>query len=179
MFRSNYPLRSSRVFGEELPMGPRSLQKTLDSVLQDMWEPYFASSKVAFTPQIDIEEDEKQVRILAELPGLQEEDIEIVYEPGSLILRGEKKEEEHLEYPSGRGRYDERRYGAFERRIPLRAEVEEDQIQANFDRGLLIITLPKTAEVRAQARKIPVQLGKSQRQIESGRSRSSGTSATH
>jgi HSP20 family protein len=177
MFRSNYPLRSSRLFGEELPTAPRSLQKAIDSVLQDMWEPYFTSSKFTFTPQIDVEEDEKQVRIVAELPGMQEQDIEIVYEPGSLVLRGEKKEEEHLEYPRGRGRYDERRYGAFERRIPLRAEVEEEEIQANFDRGVLVITLPKTEEVRAQAKKIPVQLGKSQGQIESSRSRQS--SATH
>ena len=179
MFRSNYPTRSSRLFSEEFPLVPRSLQKTLDSVLQDVWEPYVTSQRFAFSPQIDVEEDEKQVRVLAELPGMNEEDIEIVYEPGALTVRGEKKEEEHLEYPRGRGRYDERRYGAFERRIPLRAEIEEGQIEANFDRGVLMITLPKTAEVRAQARKIPVQIGKSQAQIESGRSRQSGTQATH
>ena len=80
MFRSNYPTRSSRLFSEEFPLVPRSLQKTLDSVLQDVWEPYVTSQRFAFSPQIDVEEDEKQVRVLAELPGMNEEDIEIVYE---------------------------------------------------------------------------------------------------
>jgi HSP20 family protein len=139
-------------------------------MLQDVWEPGPALSLVsAFSPQVDVDEDEKQVKIMAELPGLTESDVEIVYEPGQLIVRGEKREEEKRESPRGRGRYEERRYGAFERRIPLRAEIEEGQIQANFDKGVLTICLPKSAEARAQARRIPIKLGApSQQQLEQG-----------
>ncbi|MFN4897089.1 MAG: Hsp20/alpha crystallin family protein [Pseudomonadota bacterium] len=173
MFRSDYPFRRGRLFGEELLPIPRSFQRAIDSMLQDVWEPAQSMSVVStFSPQIDVDEDEKQVKIMAELPGLTESDVEIVYEPGQLILRGEKKEEEKREYAKGRGRYEERRYGSFERRIPLRAEVEEGQIQANFDRGVLTICLPKSAEARAQARKIPIKLGAPSQQIEqSGRGR--------
>lgn len=157
MFR-NYPLLRGRFFGEEFPAIPRNFQRAIDSLLQDVWEPSAQQLAWGFSPQIDVDEDEKQVKIMAELPGLQEGDVEIMYEPGQLILRGEKKEEERKEYPRGRGRYEERRYGAFERRVPLRAEIEEGQIQAAFDRGVLIITLPKSAQARAQARKIPIKL---------------------
>jgi len=158
MFRSEYPFRRGRLFGEELLPIPRSFQRAIDSMLQDVWEPTPAVSLVsAFSPQVDVDEDEKQVKIMAELPGLTESDVEIMYEPGQLILRGEKREEEKRDNP--RGRYEERRYGAFERRIPLRAEIEEGQIQANFDKGVLTICLPKSAEARAQARKIPIKLG--------------------
>ena len=161
MFRNDYPTRKSRLFGEEFLPIPRSFQRALDTLWQDMWEPATPAISTGFTflPQVDVDEDEKQVRVMAELPGLQESDVEIVYEPGSLILRGEKKEEERHEYPRGRGRYEERRYGSFERRIPLRAEIEEGQIQANFDKGVLTITLPKSAEARAHAKRIPIKIG--------------------
>lgn len=160
MFRSDYPTRRSRLFGEEFLPIPRSFQRAIDTLWQDMWEPSTQiTSALAFSPQVDVDEDEKQVRIMAELPGLQEGDVEIVYEPGSLILRGEKKEEERREHPRGRGRYEERRYGSFERRIPLRAEIEEGQIQANFDKGVLTVVLPKSAEARAHAKRIPIKAG--------------------
>ncbi len=160
MFRSDYPLRRNRLFGEELLPLPRNIQRVFDSFLQDMWEPHAPLAvSAAFIPQIDIDEDEKQVKVLAELPGLKEGDVEIVFEPGLLILRGEKKEEEKRELAKGRGRYEERRYGAFERRIPIRSQIEEGQIQASFDRGVLVVSLPKSAEARAQAHRIPVKAG--------------------
>jgi HSP20 family protein len=174
MFRSDYPLRRSRLFGEEFLPIPRSFQKAIDSLLQDVMEPSTPVLAWAFSPQVDVDEDEKQIKIMAELPGLAEGDVEIMYEPGQLILRGEKKEEEKRESSRGRGRYEERRYGAFERRIPLRAEVEEGQIQASFDRGVLTVTLPKSAEARAQARRIPIKLGAPALE-QSSRTRQTGT----
>lgn len=157
MFRSEFPLRR-RLLGQEFFPIPRNFQRVMDSLLQDLEEP-LVSSPFAFSPQIDVDETEREVRVYAELPGLQESDVEIMYEPGVLILRGEKKEEERREYPRGRGRWEERRYGSFERRIPLRSEVQEDQIQASFDRGVLTVVAPKTAEVRERARRIPIKLG--------------------
>ena len=174
MFRSEFPIRR-RLLGQELFPVPRNLQRVMDSFLQDIEEP-ISSIAQAFTPHIDVEENDREVRVYAELPGLQENDVEIMYEPGVLVLRGEKKEEQRGESQRGRGRWEERRYGAFERRIPLHNEVQEDQIQANFDRGVLTVVVPKSAEVRERARRIPVKAGalpEQQQQQQSGKGRSS------
>jgi len=175
MFRSEYPFRRGRLFGEEILPAQRGFQRAIDSLLQDLLEPASQPLAWTFSPQVDVDEDEKVVKVMAELPGLCESDVEITYEPGQLILRGEKKEEEKREIQRGRGRYEERRYGAFERRIPLRSEIEEGQIQANFDRGVLTITLPKSAEARAQARRIPIKAGAPAIE-QSSRSRQQGSS---
>lgn len=162
MFRSEYSLQPrQRLFGEEFLPIPRLFQRALDQMVEDFWERPAAStlaSRATFTPRVDVYEDEKHLRIVAELPGLKESDVEIMYEPGWLTLRGEKKEEERRELARGRGRVEECRYGAFERSISLPSEIDESQILANYDRGILTITLPKSAEVRAQARRIPVKL---------------------
>jgi HSP20 family protein len=135
-------------------------------MLQDFWEPTmvtpWASTAYSFVPQIDVEEDERQLKVYAELPGMTEKDVEIMFEPGALVVRGEKKEEEHLTSRRGRGRYDERRYGSFERRIPVSSEVQENKIEAKFDRGLLTITVPKSEEVRAKTKRIQIQAPSSQ-----------------
>jgi HSP20 family protein len=153
----------------------------MDSFLQDIEEPTSAITQ-AFSPRIDVDENDREVRVYAELPGLQENDVEIMYEPGVLVLRGEKKEEQRGESQRGRGRWEERRYGAFERRIPLRSEVQEDQIQASFDRGVLTVLVPKSAEVRERARRIPVKAGalpeQQQHQQPSAKGRSSASEGT-
>jgi HSP20 family protein len=133
MFLSDYLSRRPRLSSEDVFTAPRSIQRAFDSLFQDMLQQQPVSVSSAFQPMVDVEEDEKQLRIVAELPGLSENDIEIVYEPGAIILRGEKREEERRETRRGRGRYEEIRYGSFERRIPLSTEVEEEQIQAHFD----------------------------------------------
>lgn len=160
MFFSDYLSRRPRLLGEDVFALPRSFQRAIDNMLVDINQPsWLPSAATTFSPFVDVDEDEKQVKIVAELPGLKESDIEVVYQPGALVVRGEKKEEERREVARGRGRYEERRYGSFERRIPLAAEVDEKQIQASFDRGLLTIVIPKTAEAQAQARKIQVKSG--------------------
>jgi HSP20 family protein len=124
-----------------------------------------------FYPQVSVSEDEKQIKVQAEIPGMNEKDIEINYEPGYLTLRGEKKEEEQRKSESGQVQFSECRYGSFERRIPLRREIQQDQIQASYDRGVLTISLPKTEEARASAKRIPIRAGGEQQQVESSSSR--------
>jgi HSP20 family protein len=180
MFRSEFPLRR-RLLGQEYFPVPRNLQRVMDSFLQDIEEPIGPIS-IGFSPQIDVEENDRELRVYVELPGLQENDVEIMYEPGVLVLRGEKKEEERREVVRGRGRWEERRYGAFERRIPLRSEIQEDQIQASFDRGVLTVVVPKSAEVRERARRIPIKVGalpeqQQQQQVKGRQSPSEGAAA--
>jgi HSP20 family protein len=94
-------------------------------------------------PQIDIEEMDKEVRITAELPGLDEKDISLEIANGVLSISGEKKSESE----DKARRFSERYYGRFERRIPLE-DVEEDKVSAAFKNGVLTITVPKSAEAK-------------------------------
>jgi HSP20 family protein len=94
-------------------------------------------------PQIDIEETDKEVRITAELPGLDEKDISLEIANGVLSISGEKKSESEDQAR----RFSERYYGRFERRIPLE-RVEEDKVSAAFKNGVLTVTVPKSAEAK-------------------------------
>jgi len=161
MALSDLPIRRLRALGDEPALMPRAFQRMWDTMLQDFVEPsLFAqpmSSMYSFMPQIDVEEDEQRVKVYAELPGMTEQDVEIVLEPNVLIVRGEKREEESRPTRRGRGRIEERRYGSFERRIPVTSEVQQEKIEAKFDRGLLTITLPMSEQARAQAKRIQIQ----------------------
>jgi HSP20 family protein len=162
MPRSHYPLLPQGFFGDEFSPLLHRMRRAIDSALQDVWEPIGSLSELPqqqFQPRVSVSEDEREIRVQAELPGMKESDIEITYEPGYLVLKGEKKEEEQRESKARGVRYSEWRYGAFERRVPLRVDVQENQIQANFDRGIVTISLPKTEQSRQQARKIPIKAG--------------------
>src|SRR3954471_8960627 len=90
-------------------------------------------------PQIDIDETDEDVRITAELPGLDEKDVRLEIANGVLSISGEKKSESE----DKARRFSERHYGRFERRIPLE-DVEEDKVSAAFKNGVLSITVPKS-----------------------------------
>ena len=101
-------------------------------------------------PQIDIEETEKEVRITAELPGLDEKDVRLEIANGVLSISGEKKSESE----DKARRFSERYYGRFERRIPLE-DVDEDKVSAAFKNGVLTITVPKST-VAKNVRRIAI-----------------------
>jgi HSP20 family protein len=161
MPRSQYSLIPQEFFGEDFSPFIRQMRRAINSALQDVWEPVGIPSlrQREFQPEVSVSEDEREIRVEAELPGMKENEIEVNYEPGYLVLKGEKKEQEHRESKIQGTRYSEWRYGAFERRIPLRVDIQEGQIQASFDRGVLTVVLPKTEQSRLQARRIQVKLG--------------------
>ena len=102
-------------------------------------------------PQIDIDETDKEVRITAELPGLDEKDVSLEIANGVLSISGEKKSES----ADKDRRFSERYYGRFERRIPLQ-DVNEDEVSATFKNGVLTITVPKSAEAKSNVRRIAI-----------------------
>jgi HSP20 family protein len=106
-------------------------------------------------PRVDVAETDKEIKVQAELPGLQEKDINVDISDNHLTLRGEKKSEE--EEKGADFYFQERSYGAFERSIPLPVEVDKDKAEASFKNGVLSIRLPKTAEAQQKVRKIPVK----------------------
>lgn len=106
-------------------------------------------------PAIDVVENEKSYRITAELPGMDEKDIEVSVTDQMLTIRGEKKEEREEE--SEARRLSERSYGSFERSLRLPPGVETDKIDAEFKKGVLTINLPKSEEAQKRQRKIQVK----------------------
>ncbi len=105
-------------------------------------------------PSVEIEEDDKEIRIAAELPGMEEKDVDVVLNDSILTLRGEKKGEK-AEKREG-GSYSERYYGRFERSFTLGSDVDADKVSARFDNGVLTVTLPKSETAREREKRIPI-----------------------
>jgi HSP20 family protein len=106
-------------------------------------------------PAVDITEDEKAYKIAAELPGMSEKDIEVTVTGDVLVLKGEKRQERE---EKDKNRYlSERSYGAFQRSFELPEGIDRDKIAADFSKGVLTLTLPKTAEAQKQQKKIEVK----------------------
>jgi HSP20 family protein len=108
-----------------------------------------------FAPSLEIEETDDAVRIAAELPGIEEKDVELTLEDGVLTLKGEKRSESATEH--GRARRSERSFGRFERSIRLPCEVVEDKASAEFKNGVLNVTLPKAPAAKSRTISIPVK----------------------
>jgi HSP20 family protein len=103
-------------------------------------------------PHVELGETDRDIRVIAELPGLDEKDVDIALEEGVLTLRGEKQCE--IE-DQDRG-YSERSYGRFERRIGLPKGIDRDRANATFRNGVLTVTLPKTDAANENVRRIPI-----------------------
>src|SRR5208337_1684360 len=106
-------------------------------------------------PPIDMTEDEKAYKISAELPGLEAKDIDVAVSGDMLVLKGEKRQEK--EEKDKNYYFSERSYGSFQRAFELPASVERDKVAADFQKGVLTITLPKTAEAQKPQKKIEVK----------------------
>jgi HSP20 family protein len=107
------------------------------------------------TPALDVKETEKELVVKAELPGIDEKDIQLTVHDGVLSLRGEKKSERKDE----RDNYyvTERSYGSFQRSIRLPETVNDEKAEAHFDKGVLTITLPKRPEMVKAQKKIEIK----------------------
>ncbi|MER9564141.1 Hsp20/alpha crystallin family protein [Mesorhizobium sp. M0571] len=110
------------------------------------------SAARASWPSVEISDGEKEIRVTAEIPGMDEKDIELLLDDGVLTLRGEKREETE----DKDRQFSERFYGRFERRIPLGYEVDEDKVNAAFQNGVLSLTLPKPERAQAKAKRIAI-----------------------
>lgn len=145
-----------------------SLKKEVDRLFEDFgddfWRRPFRSlgrfertwpSRLTATPPVDVSETDRAYEITAELPGLDEKNIEVNVAHGGLTIKGEKTEEKEEEKKDTY--VCERRYGSFERYFDLPEGVDADKIEATFNKGVLKVTLPKTAEAQNPAKKIEVK----------------------
>jgi len=101
-------------------------------------------------PSIDVKDQDNEVLVTAEVPGMTDKDVELFVDDGMLTIRGEKKGEKNE-----RG-HSERWFGHFERQIPLPSSVDEAKCKADFHDGLLTIHLPKSRAAEESRKKIPI-----------------------
>ena len=109
----------------------------------------------ALTPSMDIKETDKEISIEAELPGLDEKDVSLTIQNGVLTIEGAKK----LEHDEEKENYHamERRYGSLRRSLRIPDTVNEDKVEARFDKGVLKVILPKRPEAVSEQRKIEIK----------------------
>jgi HSP20 family protein len=131
-----------------------------------MFDDFFRGVPTRFTgaeapfgtmPRVDVSETDNEYEVKAELPGLEDKDINLQLANNVLSIRGEKKAER--EEKDKNYFLSERSFGSFQRSIPFPTEVEEDQVQASFKRGVLTVRLPKTERAKSQAKRIEVKSG--------------------
>ncbi len=137
------------------------LRKDIDSLFDNFFSGFenvpFGGRYGSFMPKADIRENEKEIIVSVELPGMDEKDIDISLTKDALTIKGEKKETTE---ESGKNFYRlERSYGSFNRTMPLPVEVETEKTVAHFKKGVLTIVLPKSSKTVAETKKIPVRNG--------------------
>jgi HSP20 family protein len=157
---------------ESRPRRPlESLRQEIDRLFDDFgigtWRSPFRSSlfdmdpfrraKAAFSgiPAVDVTETEKGYKVVAELPGMDEKNIEVKIANGRLTIKGEKQEEKEEDRQDYYVR--ERSFGSFERTFPVPDSVDLEKVDASFKKGVLTVTLPKTAEAQKAEKKITVR----------------------
>ena len=137
-----------------------SMRQEIDRLFDDFARrspaSWFGAEAVA--PKIDITETEEALEVTAEIPGVEEKDIEVDVSGDVLTIGGEKRKE--AETKEKRYHRIERSYGAFRRSMRVPFEVDPDQVTATHDKGVLRVTLPKPAEVKKHSRKISVKSAK-------------------
>ena len=110
---------------------------------------------MAALPAVDVIETDKAYEITAELPGIDKKNVDVKFANGVLTIKGEKqdqKEERKKDYYMR-----ERSFGSFERSFEVPDSVETDKIEATFKKGVLTVTLPKSAEAQKAEKKIAVK----------------------
>jgi HSP20 family protein len=137
-----------------------SLHREMNRLFDDVFRGFDAPARLApfgsGWPRLEIADQNQQVQVIAEVPGLEEKDIEVLLEDGVLTLRGERSSE-----TSDKDRqFSERFYGRFERRIPIDYQIADDKVEASFKNGVLTVTLPKTEPVAGRSKRIAIN-GKS------------------
>jgi len=129
----------------------REMNRMFDEAFRGFDIGSFGSPAMMGWPNVELNETEKEVRVVAELPGLDQNDVAIELSDGVLIISGEKKSEtedkERL--------FSERYYGRFERRIPV-DEVDQDKVAASFNNGVLTVTLPKSPAAQQKVKRIAI-----------------------
>jgi HSP20 family protein len=158
-----------------------TLQGRMNHLLRNQFAQHDGSDEAltstSFAPAVDVYEDEHQVSLKLEVPGIDEKDIDVRIENNTLTVHGERKFEK--EEKEENFRRIERQYGSFTRSFTLPNTVNTEQVNATYDKGILKITLPKKQEAKPKQIKINVNGASSaaDKTIESKQPKSTGHAA--
>jgi len=128
------------------------IDRLFDDFTRGFGMPTLANDRGFGWPSIDVKEDDKRFCVEAELPGMDNKDVEVTLTENVLTIRGEKR----VEQEDSKRHYSERYFGQFERRIPFGTEVDADAVKASFKNGVLKVEVPKAARAQERARRIEV-----------------------
>jgi len=144
---------SLRDSGDPFLMLHREVNRLFGDILRGFDPmPFGSPSLAAGWPSVEVVETDRELRVCAELPGMDERDVEVLLDDGVLTIQGEKRAERE----DDERRFSERFYGRFMRQLPV-GEVDEDKVQASFKHGVLTVTLPKAPGAQDRARRIPIK----------------------
>lgn len=135
-----------------------SLHREMNRVFDEFFKRFEAEPFAGLAPtgpRADVAETDDSVEVTVELPGLDEKDVEVSVTEDALTIKGEKKSERE---EKKKGYYlSERSYGSFFRTIPLPPGVDGEKAVAEFKKGVLNVSIPKTAEAKQKVKKIEVK----------------------
>jgi HSP20 family protein len=134
------------------------LQDEIQELIDELWRvPRFSGLRHGFRPQVDsvVTEDPPELKIVVDLAGVDPKDVHVLVDDYTLLIAGDRRR------PCGQGRYRqmEIEYGHFERRIPLPEQGNPAEARAEYDRGLLTISLPIEQEA-PPAEKVTIEIGR-------------------
>jgi len=133
----------------------REMNRLFDDVFSGLGGGSALAGRGLGWPSVEMVETDGGLRVSAELPGLDEKDVELLIDDDVLTLRGEKR----AELTDKERGYSERSYGRFERVIALPFAVEEDKVEAAFKNGVLSVTLPRSEKAPQHGRRITINGG--------------------
>ncbi len=150
------------------PFGGRdpfaSFRREMDRLFDDFFAPTSAEPRSFASriggggfPSIDVDDAGESYQVTAELPGLEQKDIQLDLRDNVLTLSGEKRQEDTQK--QGNRTWSERSFGRFERVIPLDAEIDAGKVEAKFKNGVLTVTLPKSRKAQENTRRIEIRPG--------------------
>ncbi|HGY54182.1 MAG TPA: Hsp20/alpha crystallin family protein [Caldithrix abyssi] len=133
---------------------------TLKTDMDRLFDEFFrtgmeVTDRVDLTPLVDVEENDDEFVISAELPGMKRDDIKITFDNNMLNISGEKKAEKEMKEENFHRM--ERSYGKFSRTIPIPSGVKLDKIDAVYEDGVLTVHIPKTEEAKPKQIEIKVK----------------------
>jgi HSP20 family protein len=133
----------------------REVQKTFEDFSRR--SPLAGLGSEMLAPKVDIAESKDAIDLTAELPGVDEKDVDMTIADGMLTIRGQKKSERDETDKEKNWHVVERSYGSFSRTISLPFDPDSAKVEAKFDKGVLHVHLPKPAEVAKKQQKIEIK----------------------
>lgn len=137
------------------PWNSGSLHRSIDDLLEGFFGGVPAEAAVGVTPRFDVSETDTAIVVEAELPGMDEKDIELTLQENILTLKGEKKREEETKEKNCY--ISERSFGHFQRSLQLGSGVDTEHVDAAFKNGVLTVNIPKLEPEQSKARTIDIK----------------------